>query len=961
MKGIYSLLLLSVCTLALVSCMEDTEQTYRNNTLKNISVSAEDFEYDGDSRTMFEITENGAEFSWSENDTIGIFPSTGAQAYFPMISGAGTKIANFTGGGWALKESSRYAAYYPFYGDFYLNQQQIPINYSGQLQIGDASTEHLGKYDLMAAAGMTPEKGNVNFAFKHLGVLVQLKLKLSKAASLRFIVLSTENESFPLEGTINLMNENIKIFPTVKSRTITLGLQNVITKSDGQTITAYMMLPPVDLAGQVVTVTAIDEESNSQAATFIGKNFESGKAYAFGELVTSPVETPVYYSIVENENASENEWNAAMFTSNGYYSMMKTDTLNNTSVFINEVGNKEDSPLVLGKLNEDGLIKELYFDKVNCHFFNHRDGIVDIFIQKDGKMEVINDFVFTNSEIVFSRGVYQEDIWEITKFITSILSSIESVVGKQLVEKVLGGLGVGAAFVNFTPEINLVVDAAFDVISGVGVAGAIGIGTASVVGAPIVVPLIAGIATAAGLNWLSLKKYQEAKENEGKKLLYEYYANSCEVQTLDAISVSQSEYNVGIAIKNANTIPSHYRNKTYYGIVLGKKYDKNPVYNDEHKLVLFKNNPSDGEEYVTISDLEIGCTYYYVAFLITAGESDRFAMSSTGEVIMSGNKNDTFIYYGEPIKYFRTDEGKINSVEQKIKPCYHDGVIDFTYDVTATHVSMESSYNDPTRTWGIVLYKNGKVDRYLNVGNEIDNPNITHIEVDAYGLATKASVKIPISIKQSELSLDYDVFTTTSLDKYSVGIYTRAGYSGGAYAGENIKYGERRIPLDLVYDEKPSLTFKYITLLEEEEMDLFNPENNNIHSCPKCPPLEFGDGSTIQGSFLGALYKFKSSIAYEVTGCLWIKNKERVMPDLFWTRSFDYSESTRLSDGILVDNYFVYYCTVDYKHTDLENKIDSKVYYKLNLKNGETIRSANFFDCTASGEYSSTHGIYDFY
>ena len=87
MKGIYSLLLLSVCTLALVSCMEDTEQTYRNNTLKNISVSAEDFEYDGDSRTMFEITENGAEFSWSENDTIGIFPSTGAQAYFPMISG----------------------------------------------------------------------------------------------------------------------------------------------------------------------------------------------------------------------------------------------------------------------------------------------------------------------------------------------------------------------------------------------------------------------------------------------------------------------------------------------------------------------------------------------------------------------------------------------------------------------------------------------------------------------------------------------------------------------------------------------------------------------------------------------------------------------------------------------------------------------------------------------------------
>ena len=36
---------------------------------------------------------------WSENDTIGIFPDRGSQVAFPMESGAGTKLAEFNGGG----------------------------------------------------------------------------------------------------------------------------------------------------------------------------------------------------------------------------------------------------------------------------------------------------------------------------------------------------------------------------------------------------------------------------------------------------------------------------------------------------------------------------------------------------------------------------------------------------------------------------------------------------------------------------------------------------------------------------------------------------------------------------------------------------------------------------------------------------------------------------------------------
>ena len=103
--------------LSFSSCSTEVEM-FNSTTLNQINVSAKDFKIAANSRTSFNITEKGAEFSWASNDTIGIFPNEGAQAYFPMVSGAGTKTASFTGGGWALKEASSYGAYYPFIGDF---------------------------------------------------------------------------------------------------------------------------------------------------------------------------------------------------------------------------------------------------------------------------------------------------------------------------------------------------------------------------------------------------------------------------------------------------------------------------------------------------------------------------------------------------------------------------------------------------------------------------------------------------------------------------------------------------------------------------------------------------------------------------------------------------------------------------------------------------------------------------
>ena len=269
--------------LAFSACTDNVAEVQRGE-LNRIVMTASDFELEAESRTNFQITSSGAEFSWAANDTVGIFPEEGAQVYFPMTSGAGTKTANFTGGGWALKDASVYAAYYPMIGKFYLDKTAIPVDYSGQVQAGNASTAHLGAYDYMVASPSAPKGGSVNFSFKHLGALVQLKLTMPVASTLNKVTLSAEEEVFLLNGQVDIMSDNVLIESDGLSREVSLGVQGVSTTEEGQTVTLYMMLPPCQLAGKTITVTACDNSSNVYTASMSGKNLIAGKAYAFSAV-----------------------------------------------------------------------------------------------------------------------------------------------------------------------------------------------------------------------------------------------------------------------------------------------------------------------------------------------------------------------------------------------------------------------------------------------------------------------------------------------------------------------------------------------------------------------------------------------------------------------------------------------------------------------------------------------------
>ena len=272
---------------AVAACSEDAlveNVPVAGTTVKEISITGKDFDFESATRSSVSITESGADFIWSENDTVGIFPNTGSQAEFAMSQGAGTHTATFTGGGWALKSSATYAAYYPY--NFYNRDlKNIPVSYAGQTQKGNAGTAHIGAYDFMAASVSTPENGAVSFDMQHLGCLVQLTVDLDEAATINEVSIKYGEENsgeFITKGYIDLSSQTPAIQASSqedKSNTISIALENFSVSAE-ETATVYFMMAPVNLEGKTIDVTVTKDNDDTKTYKTAGKNFIAGKAYA---------------------------------------------------------------------------------------------------------------------------------------------------------------------------------------------------------------------------------------------------------------------------------------------------------------------------------------------------------------------------------------------------------------------------------------------------------------------------------------------------------------------------------------------------------------------------------------------------------------------------------------------------------------------------------------------------------
>ena len=247
-----------------------------------IIMIADDFVADAQTRTVLTPGADGMQFTWADKDTVGIYPDRGDQVCFPISTGTDSNMASFDGGGWALKDASKYAAYYPFdKANYFRNNSSVLLKYAGQKQTANASTTHLGAYDFMAASAVAPKEGNVTFAFKHLNSVLQLKLTMPRAATFRSLALTTDKNVLTEEATLNLKSEPALLTTTKAVNTLILELENITTTANNQEITLYMMIPPVDLSGKELSAELLDSNGNSYSAALVARNFEAGKAYSF--------------------------------------------------------------------------------------------------------------------------------------------------------------------------------------------------------------------------------------------------------------------------------------------------------------------------------------------------------------------------------------------------------------------------------------------------------------------------------------------------------------------------------------------------------------------------------------------------------------------------------------------------------------------------------------------------------
>ena len=278
---LFALLVITACTQDIK--IETTQTINDSNAINQICITGKDFLIDDDTRSSVVIGDSGASFAWDEDDVIGIFPDKGDQVSFAMEQGAGTQTAIFSGGGWALKSSAKYAAYYPH---VYENRDvtKIPVSYVGQTQNGDANSEHMGAYDFMAASVATPSNGAVAFDMQHLGALVQLTITIPEPSTLSKVVLNSTTK-FTETGTIDLTDLTPVITPVAQSNTYEIALNNITTTEANENVTIYFMTAPVDLTdGKLNAMVYFDDETTYEVKV-VGANLRAGKAYKLASEV----------------------------------------------------------------------------------------------------------------------------------------------------------------------------------------------------------------------------------------------------------------------------------------------------------------------------------------------------------------------------------------------------------------------------------------------------------------------------------------------------------------------------------------------------------------------------------------------------------------------------------------------------------------------------------------------------
>ncbi|MCR5069588.1 MAG: fimbrillin family protein [Prevotella sp.] len=167
----------------------------------------------------------------------------------------------------------------------YKDARAIAETYKGQSQTANGNTEHLETYDYKMARG-TFTATSAQLDFTHYGSVVRVAYKAENEMTLKSMVLSVGEKLFITDVTMNVVEETVT--PTAYADSMELSFSD-LTISEGETLTAYLMVAPVDLSNETIKLKLVGNDGTVVSRDLKGTNIEAGKTY---NIKIGAVDTP---------------------------------------------------------------------------------------------------------------------------------------------------------------------------------------------------------------------------------------------------------------------------------------------------------------------------------------------------------------------------------------------------------------------------------------------------------------------------------------------------------------------------------------------------------------------------------------------------------------------------------------------------------------------------------------------
>lgn len=236
---------LTAVALLVSSCGSDKEDPIVDaweDAVDEVTITVPAFEPgDEASRTLVDWNGTDPQFTWKVGDKICIFGQYGKSGFPFATSGTGTSAA-FESSEVLLRKNVKYSASFPYDGTSAENKDSILVNFTGQVQNGNNSTAHLGKYDYMYSPyGTLDAEGKATFQMKHMCSLVKFVFTFSSSYEFTKFELTNNTHKFITKGYYKLTDSTPKFVMLEESPIYRLTLNGVTSTNE---LTVYTMLPP---------------------------------------------------------------------------------------------------------------------------------------------------------------------------------------------------------------------------------------------------------------------------------------------------------------------------------------------------------------------------------------------------------------------------------------------------------------------------------------------------------------------------------------------------------------------------------------------------------------------------------------------------------------------------------------------------------------------------------------------